>query len=72
MANEEDEIALAAGFNPQHAEAVFGVVEADAVNQARRDLRQAIADICAILPIKIRGRYSQFILLTRSALITRG
>jgi hypothetical protein len=33
MANEGDEIALAAGFDTQNAEAVLGVMERDAVDQ---------------------------------------
>ena len=32
VANEGDEIALPAGFDPQHAEAVLGVMERDAVD----------------------------------------
>ena len=40
MADEGDEIALTASFNPQHAEAVLGVMEGDAVDQAREDLRR--------------------------------
>jgi hypothetical protein len=32
MADEGDEIALATGFDPQHAEAVIRVVERDAVD----------------------------------------
>jgi hypothetical protein len=34
MANEGDEIALASRLDAQHAEAVLGVVERDAVDQA--------------------------------------
>jgi len=41
MPDEGDEIALATGFDPQHAEAVVGVMEGDAVDQARQDLRRA-------------------------------
>ena len=41
VANEGNEIALAAGFDTQNAEAVLGVVERDAVDQARQDLRRA-------------------------------
>ena len=35
------EIALAAGSDTQNAEAVLGIVERDAVDQARQDLRRA-------------------------------
>ena len=41
MPDEGDEIALAAGFDPQHAEAVVGVVKGDAVDQAGQNLRRA-------------------------------
>src|SRR5262249_16433893 len=41
MADESDEIALASRFEPQHAEAVLGIVERDTVDQARQDLRRA-------------------------------
>ena len=41
MADEGDEIALATGFDTQHAEAVVGVMEGDAVDQSRQDLRRA-------------------------------
>jgi hypothetical protein len=41
MADEGNEIALTAGFDPQNAEAVLGIVERDAVDQARQDLRRA-------------------------------
>ena len=41
VANNGDEIALAAGFDTQNAEAVLGIVERDAVDQARQDLRRA-------------------------------
>jgi len=41
VANDGDEIALAAGFDTQNAEAVLGIVERDAVDQARQDLRRA-------------------------------
>jgi len=41
MADEGDEIALAAGFDPQHAEAILGVMEGDAVDQAGQNLRRA-------------------------------
>jgi hypothetical protein len=41
MANEGDEIALTAGFDPQHAEAILGIVERDAIDQAGQDLRRA-------------------------------
>src|SRR5215471_19049442 len=41
MPDEGDEIALATGFDPQHAKAVVGVMERDAVDQARQDLRRA-------------------------------
>jgi hypothetical protein len=34
MADEGDEIALAAGFDAQHAKTVVGIVEGDAVDQA--------------------------------------
>jgi hypothetical protein len=40
MANDGDEIALAAGFDAEHAEAVLGVMEGDAVDQSREDLRR--------------------------------
>ena len=38
MTDEGDEIALAAGFDTQNAEAVLGVVERDAVDQPRQEL----------------------------------
>jgi hypothetical protein len=38
MANEGDEIALAAGFDRQNAEAVLGVVERNPVDQPSQDL----------------------------------
>jgi hypothetical protein len=38
MANKGYEIALAAGFNTQHAEAILGVVERDAIDQAGQNL----------------------------------
>ena len=38
MANEGDEIALAAGFDTPNAEAILGVVERDAVDQPSQDL----------------------------------
>jgi hypothetical protein len=60
------EIALAAGFNAQHAEAGFGVVEGDAVDQAHQGA------ILPMMAIKIRGRYSEYILFTGPALSTRG
>ena len=41
MANEGDEIALAASFDTQNAEAVLGVMKRDAVDQARQDLHRA-------------------------------
>src|SRR5215471_20875717 len=41
MSDEGNEIALATGFDPQNAEAVVGVMEGDAVDQARQDLRRA-------------------------------
>ena len=36
-----DEIALTSCFDSQHAEAVLGVMEGDAVDQSREDLRRA-------------------------------
>jgi hypothetical protein len=41
MANEGDEIALAAGFDTQNAEAVLGVMERDAVDQPRQEFDRA-------------------------------
>src|SRR5215831_10326133 len=41
MADESDEIALASRFDPQHAKAVVRIVERDAVDQSRQDLRRA-------------------------------
>ena len=41
MANDGDEIALAAGFDPQHAKTVLGVVEGDAVDETGQDLSRA-------------------------------
>jgi hypothetical protein len=41
MADEGNEIALTAGFDPQNAEAVLGIVERDAVDQSCQDLRRA-------------------------------
>jgi len=41
MPDEGDEIALASRFDAQHAEAVVGVVEGDAVDQAGQNLRRA-------------------------------
>ena len=41
MPNEGDEIALATGFDAEHAEAVVGVMEGDAVDQSRQHLRRA-------------------------------
>jgi hypothetical protein len=41
MANDGDQIALATGFDPWHAEAVVGVMEGNAVDQARQGLRRA-------------------------------
>ena len=41
MADEGDEIALAAGFDAQHAKAVVGVVERDAVDKACQNFRGA-------------------------------
>jgi hypothetical protein len=40
MANEGDQITLAASFNPQHAKAVLRVVEGHPVDQVREDLRR--------------------------------
>ena len=41
MPDEGDEIALATGFDSQHAKAVVGVMEYDAVDPSRQDLRRA-------------------------------
>jgi len=41
MAEDGDQVALTAGFDPQHAEAVLGVVKGDALNQAGQNLRRA-------------------------------
>jgi hypothetical protein len=41
MPDEGDEIALAASFDAEHAEAVLGIVEGDAVDQSCKDLRSA-------------------------------
>src|SRR5207248_448467 len=39
MADEGDQVALAAGFDTQNAEAVLGVVERDTVDQSGQNLR---------------------------------
>jgi hypothetical protein len=39
MADDGDRIALPARFDPQRAEAVLRIVERDAVDETRRDLR---------------------------------
>src|SRR5215469_5003113 len=41
MPDKGDEIALASGFDAQHAEAVVGIMKGDAVDQSRQDLRRA-------------------------------
>ena len=46
MADEGDEIALAAGFDTQNAEAVLGVVESDAVDQPCQELGRAAYSCC--------------------------
>jgi hypothetical protein len=38
MANHGNEIALASRLDPQHAEAILGIVERDAIDQAGQDL----------------------------------
>jgi hypothetical protein len=46
MANESNEIALAAGFDTQNAEAVLGVVERDPVDQPGQDLGRGACSWC--------------------------
>ena len=46
MADEGDEIALAAGFDTQNAEAVLGIVERDAVDQPGQDLGRRAHSWC--------------------------
>jgi hypothetical protein len=41
MADNGDRVALAAGFDAEHAEAIVRVVEGDPVNESRQDLRRA-------------------------------
>ena len=61
MAEDGDQIALAAGFDPQHAEAVLGVVERDALDQAGQNLgwraRPWRLRHRAIMRISAPGRY---------------
>jgi hypothetical protein len=42
MADEDDEIALTAGFDPQNAEAVLGVVEGDALDKPGQNFVEVI------------------------------
>jgi len=46
MADEGDEIALAAGFDPQHAKAVLGVVERDPIDQPSQDFGRRACSWC--------------------------
>ncbi len=61
MADEGDEIALAAGFDTQNAEPVLGVVECDPVDQPSQDLgrgaRPRRLRHPGMMEIKILGRY---------------
>ena len=61
MADDGDEIALAAGFDAQHAEAVLGVVERDPVDQPSQDLGRGACSWCfghqGMMGITALGRY---------------
>src|SRR6516165_1324885 len=59
-ADKGDEITLATGFDPQHAEAVVGVMEGDTVDQSRQNLRRArhgYPGHAAMMEINFRDRY---------------
>src|SRR6516162_6233820 len=61
VAKDGDQIALAAGFDTQHAKAVLGVVEGHPVDQARQDLGWRAPLWClrhrGMMEVKILGRY---------------
>jgi len=61
VANDGDQITLAASFNSQHAEAVLGVVEGHAVDQAGQNLRRGACPRCfrhqVMMEIEVLGRY---------------
>jgi hypothetical protein len=60
MTENRDQIALAAGFDTQNAEAVIGIVERDPVDQPRQGLRRARRRCPrhpGIMEIKMWGRY---------------
>ena len=61
VADDGDQVALAARFDPQHAEAVLGVVERDALDQAGQNLGWRACSWCfghrAIMRISAPGRY---------------
>ena len=62
MAKDGDQIALAAGFDPQHAEAVLVVVERDALDQPGQDLGWGAClrclRHCYMMEINAQKRYS--------------
>ena len=60
MTEHGDQVALAAGFDPQHAEAVLIAVEGDALDQAGQNLgrtRRRCARHPGIMEIGFPGRY---------------
>jgi hypothetical protein len=61
MSDEGNEIALAAGFDSQNAEAVLGVMQRDAVDQPSQDLGRGARPRClrhqGMMKIKVPGRY---------------
>jgi hypothetical protein len=61
MADYGDEIALAAGFDTQNAEAVLGVVERDPVDQPSQDFGRRACSWCfrhqVMMENKVLGRY---------------
>src|SRR5215472_1946557 len=71
MADESDEIALASRFDPQHAEAVLGIVERDTVDEARQDLRRAHPrrqHHARMMDAEMRGFQNSFNLVTQQDL----
>ena len=54
MPDDRDEIALASGFDAQHAEAIVGVMERDAVDQPSQDLGGARGQRrCHVGPVRV-------------------
>src|SRR5712671_4192979 len=76
VAEDGDQVALPAGFDAEHAEAVLVVVEGDALDEAGQDLRRThrrCARHPGMIEIKILGRYrDQAGTARRAALTTVG